>query len=465
MQIPLLSGIYTNEQADMRQALPINLEPVLRDSGISQGYLRTAPGIVQIGSSPGADRGGYVWNGEHYRVIGRNLVRVARNGSVTILASIGGEGPVAFTNGFDRLAIASGGNLYYWLGGSLIQVTDPNLGRVLDLVWTDGYYMTTDGEYLVVTELNDPTTIDPLKYGSSEIDPDPITGLIRIRGEVYALNRYTIENFRNVGGSGFPFERNPGAMIPKGCVGPRAKCEFDERFAFIGSGRNESISVYIADAGTATSIGTTEVDGYLSKLTDKELAALEMETRLDRDEGRIYIHLPDKTLVYYHKSSIANQEPIWTVHNSGILQDKPYPLKHMVYVGGEWIGGSPDGLIGKLSYDVEDHFSVPVTWEFQTGLVFNDAKGAIFRSCELIGTPGRVPFGLQPRVFFSYSLDGETWSNERALDAGARGNRRRRLQWRPMFKMENYASLRFRGAGTAIQSWARLEADLEGLAV
>jgi hypothetical protein len=66
------------------------------------------------------------------------------------------------------------------------QVTDPDLGVVLDVVWVDGYFMTTDGEFLVVTELTDPTQVNPLKYGSSEVDPDPVVALLKLRNEVYA---------------------------------------------------------------------------------------------------------------------------------------------------------------------------------------------------------------------------------------------------------------------------------------
>jgi hypothetical protein len=57
----------------------------------------------------------------------------------------------------------------------------------------------------VVTELSNPLAVNPLKYGSSEVDPDPVVALIKLRNEVYALNRNTIEVFDNVGGELFPF--------------------------------------------------------------------------------------------------------------------------------------------------------------------------------------------------------------------------------------------------------------------
>lgn len=465
MQIPLLSGIYSSAQADYRKSLPVNLEPVLIDSGISKGYLRTAPGIVSLASETGADRGGILWGQGHYRVIGSDLVIVSTDGTTTSFGSVGPGGPVSMDYSFDRLGIASGERLYYWDGATLTEVTDPDLGVVLDFIWVDGYFMTTDGTSLVVTELNDPTSIDPLKYGSSEIDPDPVTGLIKIRGEVYALNRYTIENFRNIGGNGFPFRRNEGAMIPKGCVGTHAKCTFMETFAFVGGGRNEDVSIYLAGGGTALPIGTPETDILLSELTDDELAALEIEAREDRDESRLLVHLPDKTMVYHHKASLANQTPIWTVLAAGAGGDEAYPLRHLTLVGQRWIGGDENGRLGYLSYDVETQFGAVAGWQVEAGFIYNDSKGAIFKSLELVGLPGRAPLGEEPRVFFSYTLDGETWSNERSIDAGAIGNRRKRICWRPMFRMGNYAGLRFRGADTAMQAWARLEAEIEPLSV
>jgi hypothetical protein len=242
MQIPILSGIFTDNGPDFRTSYPVNLVPTPKQSGISTGYLRPGDGIVANGTGPGADRGGINWRGELYRVMGTKLVEISSAGVVTILGDVGGpvDELVTFDYSFSELAIASGGRLYYWDGLTLVQVTDPDLGVVLDVVWVDGYFMTTDGEFLVVTELTDPTQVNPLKYGSSEVDPDPVVALLKLRNEVYALNRNTIEVFDNVGGTLFPFQRIDGAQIQKGVVGTFACCVFEETIAFLGSGRNEA---------------------------------------------------------------------------------------------------------------------------------------------------------------------------------------------------------------------------------
>jgi len=66
---------------------------------------------------------------------------------------------------------------------------------VVDFVWVDGYFFTTDGEFLITTDINNPTSVNPLKYASSELDPDPVNALIKFKNEVYALNRHSIEVF------------------------------------------------------------------------------------------------------------------------------------------------------------------------------------------------------------------------------------------------------------------------------
>lgn len=215
MQIPILSGVVTDECANIKDSYPVNMIPVAMTSGISSGYLRTADGAVSLGASSGVPRGGINWNGELYRVAGTKLVKVDQFGVETVLGDVGAGDQVTLGYSADRLAIASAGNLYYWNGVTLDQVLDPDLGTCLAFIWVDGYFVTTDGEYLVVTELADPTQVNPLKYGSSEIDPDPIITVLKARNEVVAVNRYTIEFFNNVGGSLFPFQRIEGAQLQK----------------------------------------------------------------------------------------------------------------------------------------------------------------------------------------------------------------------------------------------------------
>ena len=455
--IPLLGGRRATEQAEFVESPPINLEPVALDNKIAKGQFRAPHGAVGTALGPGVDRGGMCWNGRHLRVMGTKLVQVSM-GRVTTLGDVGGSGPVSMDYGFDRLGIRSDRKLFYWDGQALTQVVDVDLGPVNDLIWVDGYFMTTDGTSLVVTELSDPTSVKPLKYGSAEEDPDPITGLMKFRGEVYALGRHTVQVYQNVGGNGFPFQQVRGATIPFGCVSASAKCLFAESFAFVGGGRNEALGVFVAGQGTAIRISTRAVDRALAAATDP--AMIECESRTYLGERRLLIHLPDETWCYLFEASRELGEALWFRQRSGV--DRPYRLRHAVECDGALVVGDTEtGWLGDLTGDVSAHFGEPVEWRFDTGFAHGDGTGFIVHSVELVGLPGRTPDTA--RAFLSVSRDGETWSAEKAIDLGGRGERRKRMQWRPHWRCPNYAALRFRGYDHAMPGFTKIMADVEPL--
>jgi len=466
MQIPILSGIFTDNGPDFRTSYPVNLVPVPKASGISTGFLRPGDGIVSNGTGPGVDRGGVNYRGELYRVMGTKLVKISSAGVVTELGDVGGPVTelVTFDYSFDYLGINSGGRLYLY-NGTLQQITDSDLGVVLDFVWVDGYFMTTDGEFLVVTELNDPFAVNPLKYGSSEADPDPVVALLKLRNEVYALNRNTIEVFDNVGGALFPFARIEGAQIQKGVVGTFACCVFQETIAFLGSGRNESPGIYFGANGMAKKISTQEVDEILLQYSEAELAKVKLEARNDRAHQHLYIHLPDRTLVFDAAASQALQDLVWFVLTSTTDGFSQYRARNMVWIYDKWMVGDPQSNnIGYLVDTVGSHWGDKVRWEFGTLIAYNEGKGALFHQMELVSLTGRVALGVNPQISTSYSIDGLTYSQEKFITVGTIGNTSKRLSWFQMGHMRNFRIQKFRGDSDSHISFARLEAKIEGLA-
>lgn len=466
MQIPILSGIYASPNADFRTSLPRNLVPVPKQTGISQGYLRPADGLALYGTGPGIDRGGWNWNGTCYRVMGTKLVSVSSSGVVTTLGDVGAGGQVTMDHSFDRLAIWSGGRLYYWNGATLTQVTDPDLGTVIDGRWIAGYFMSTDGVNLIVTELNDPTAVNPLKYGSAESDPDPIMAVDELRNEAYALGRYTIEVFENVGGDLFPFQRIEGAQVTRGVVGTHAYSQISETFAFLGSGRNEAPAVYLMGPGQTVKISTREIDEILSGYTEAQLSVVVAETKVDKGHEQLLIHLPDQCLVYDVAASKVVQEPVWFTLTSSVVGLGTYRARSLVWCYDRWIAGDPTSTnIAQLVDNIGTHYGETIGWDFGTLVVYNGARGAIFHEMELVGLPGRVALGKDPVIWTSYSLDGETFSQEIPTAAGKQGQRAKRIAWRRQGKMRAYRIQKFRGTSDSHMAIAALEVQLEPLTV
>lgn len=471
MQVPIIESMYSDESGDLRTAYPVNLVPVPKESGFSAGYLRPADGMLLSGTGPGVDRGAENWKGELYRVMGSSLVKIAADGTLTELGNIGGIGQVTMDYSFDDLIIAGGGKLYYWSGSTLTQVTDPDLGNVIDMLWVDGYTMTTDGEFLIVNDLNDKLAINPLRYGSSEVDPDPIKGLFKLHNEVYALNRYTIEVFNNSGttvGNFFPFQRVPGALITRGVVGTYAATTYTvgetDVIAFLGNGRKESPSVWVGINASSSKIATREIDTLIQKYTEDQLADVVMESRLNRGHYHLYIHLPDETIVYDAKASEVLQKPVWFILRSSIVGPAAYRARNIVWCYNAWHIGDPTSKnYGTLTDATGEHFGQVIGWEFGTPILYNASMGAIINEMELVCLPGRVKLGADPTVWTSYSEDGETWSQEKPHPAGKIGDRARRLRWPRNGRMANFRIQKFRGTSDAHLSFPRLEVQLEPL--
>jgi hypothetical protein len=474
MQIPIVNGIYTSEAADIRQKYPYNMMPVPLNHGISTGYLRPVDGVLSFDDAEfiagGDDRGGINWNDRCYRVRANSLVRVDPLGNTYLISfspggsygNVVGSDHVQMTYSFDYLAIASGGNLYLYGGpdaaapaNSIQQVTDSDLGTVLDVIYIDGYFMTTDGSFLVVTDLGDPFSVNSLKYGSSEIDPDPVVGLLKLNNEAYAVNRYTIEAFYNKGGALFPFARIDGSRMYRGAVGTHAKCIFMDQIAFLGSGKNESPSIYLGRNAQTQKIATREIDLILHEYTEDQLKDTVLEVRSGDNFDHLWVRLTDKNLIYDGIASAATGIPIWFITDTG--------PKNLCWCYDKWIVGDTTGRLGYLNSDISTNWDQSRNWDFQTQIIYNEGKGAIIHRLELVGLPGRNVLGTEPYIYTSYSLDGETWSNEKMISAGLQGDRTKRLVWLQQGPIRNYRIQRFRGNSDSHIAFARLEAMVEGL--
>lgn len=437
MQLPIMAGT-TVKDGQFATSYPINLEPKVVDSGVSKGQLVSTRGAVEIAFGPGIDRGGIVWDGAHYRVMGSKLVLVTDANDIAILGDVGDDAsPVGLEYGFGRLAIRSARRLFYWDGTVLSDVTDPDLGVVLDVVWIDGYYATTDGQYIVLTDLTDPTSVDPTRYGSAEEDPDALTGLLKFREELYALGRYTIQPFQNTGGNGFPFTVMQGAMISLGCVSATAKCMVGgDGFAFVGSAKEEPVAVWYYNGSSAVRLSDATVEADLNAETNSQL--IEMECRALPGERQIILHLANKSWGLSLSTTEAAGTSAWYELRSGNF--KEYRLRNAVLMGSRLIVGdrlSP--RLGVLEAGAK-HFGEAADWQFDAANLF-DPAGALVSEVELFGQ-----FSTEPNaVFFSMTRDGVLWSREVARPLT--GRRDERVVWRPNVQIRTMGAFRWRGRG------------------
>lgn len=469
-QFPILSGI-TASGVDFQSAYPVNMVPVALSTGISEGYLRPGEGINQIATGPGLNRGGREWRGVHYRVMGPSLCSISATGAITVIGPIAGTNWCTFTESFDYLAINGGNNVYLYDGTTLAAISDPDLGVSLDITWTNGYFLSTDGEFISSSDINDAFSWNPLRYASSEARPDPVVALFTIQNEVYAVNANTVEVFTTVINANltFPFQRVNGAQLMKGGVGSRAVCELAQNLCILGGGKNEPPAVWLGRSGQIAKLSTRRIDDILKSYDPVTLSFVVLESRVVRNHEFLYIHLPDQTLVYDVIASQSLQTPVWHFLTSGVTTDNPnggYRARGFVWCYGQWNVADPFGTaIGVVDETISSHYGVDSFWSFTTPIAYNEAKGIQVHELELIAITGSVAFGDDPLIATDWSIDGEVWSKKKYIKAGKNGQRAKKLIWDRQGFIETSRMQRFTGDSRAHLSFARLEAEIEELFV
>lgn len=461
-EISLLSGIYTNKAADYRQSYPVNYYPVVLGTGVSKGYLRQSPGISMFGNGVGVERGSIVFQGQLYKVSGSDLIRVYANGIVESLANIPGSKKVSMAKSFDKICIVADGKAFYWsVSDGLQQITDPDFGTANDVIYVDSYFLFVDTQFIFNSSISDPMAIDPLSFGSAEVEGDPIVGIIKIRNEPYVCGTETIEVFQNVGGSGFPFQRVDGAMITKGVVGTHAMVEAEDNLFFVGAGSGEAPSVYLAGGGQASKIASDEVEKIVQSYNDAQLADISCDTYTANGQFFIMINLPNETVIYDLYGSRAAGIPLWHIRKSG---DSSYRARGFQRVYGKWIvGDSQDGRIGELRDDLPTEYGEVVFREFTTPIGFVEGRSFIVHEAKLYGIPANTAIGTNPKVSMSKTENGRTYSQERWAASGKTGDYNYTPIWRQCGRASSQLVMKFRVANASFYTPARLEVQVEVL--
>ena len=213
---------------------------------------------------------------------------------------------------------------------SLAQITDVDF-RVADSVsFKDGYFIFTasDGSVFFISALNDPFNYDALDFGSAEVRPDKIVVSHVDHNELFIGGELTIELFQNIGGSGFPFQRIPGANVAKGIHARHSVVNFDNTFVFLGGGENELTSAWrLTGSASVQKISTAAIDGAIQKYTKDEISkAFAMPYAFG---GNFFVsftftsdRIPSKTFVFDATTTALTGELTWHERQSGVTEDR-----------------------------------------------------------------------------------------------------------------------------------------------
>lgn len=449
------------DNADYRDALPVNMYVVKRNIRGSSGYLINQPGISSFGNTQGVDRGGFYSArfSKHLRVTGESLLDISTDGTSVDLGSITGSLQCQMDQSFNNFAIVTDGRLWYYNTTSgFREIIDPNLGTPIDLCFIDGYFFFTDGENLYHTTLADEEVIETLDFATAEFSPDPTIAVKKTKeNQVIVFGRYSTEWFVNVGSANFAFQRIQGKAVKAGIVATQCQTELDGRYFILGGRKEESPSIHIISGGSLQTIATREIEKILDTYTEEELQTASLESRVEDGYMFMHVNLPNETLLYNHTlAKSIGQDMAWSILKTSVTSSDGWLGINGIFDPriSSWIYGDRfSARVGKLDNSISTLYGQNVECIFYSPMITLD--GMSIDELEIKTISGFTT--EEATVSISLSYDGQAYSKEWFNLYGNKNQRGNRFIARRLGYVSDYVGVKFRSVTPSRLAFGSLE--------
>jgi hypothetical protein len=449
MDFPFTAGFYRNESLVVSGQEAINCYPVVAEvPSLTASYIVGTPGISQLATSGAefqANRGSHVMAGIAYFVNGGKLWEFTSANALIDRGIIEGGGRVSIAdNGYQLLVLAPGGKGYIYNKDTLalVEITDADFranGDPQHVIFIDGYFLcSTNSKLFIVSSLNDGLSWDALDFGSAESDPDDIVAPAKIGNRLFLLGAETVEEFQNVGGANFPFQRT-GLVLPKGCSSPFSIIENQGVLYWVGGSENESPCIWSLAGNSLAKVSTNAVDALLNKLTALEVSTVFSMSYAEKGHFFVVFVLPTTAFVFdsatgaFHERRSYINEPLEAWRVASIVSAYNRTL----------CGDSIDGRIGELSSDVFTEYGQRIVRRVVAKPFYNEGAAFFLPWLELLAETGVANDECEkPIIELELSRDGKRWANPRARSMGLKGDFRHRIIWLSLGKSSNFEHVR-----------------------
>jgi hypothetical protein len=127
----------------------------------------------------------------------------------------------------------------------------------------DGYFIVinrTSPKQINISAYQDGTSWNPLDTGVKAGYPDNLAAILADHEELWMFGTETIEVWQDTGDANFPFQRNPGAFQPLGCVAPYSVARLAGGVAWLGGDPRSRCRAYLAKGFIPDPISTPAVE-------------------------------------------------------------------------------------------------------------------------------------------------------------------------------------------------------------
>lgn len=396
--------------------------------------LMPCPGIATVATHTGHQWDAFVvMAGTIYGCAAGDLLRLNPDSTLTNLGSYAeGVTPVSMATSGQQIVIVNGLQGYvYTPDDGLVQITDPDFAPASTVTFQDGYFIFTtndeSGQWFI-SNLFDGGDYDALDFATAEGSPDPLVAALSHHRELWLFGTKTIEIWWNSGDATFPFERQQGSYIERGCGAAQSVCQQDNTVFWLG---DDGIVYRAADYSPAR-ISTHAI----------ELAIDRME-RFDDARGWSYTQFGhmfyvltfpsgNETFIYDVSTGLWHERLEWqygsTFGWSRWLVNAAISHNGKVYVG-DLMGNLGTIDVDTMTYSgrmIRRLMTSPTLHLQQEHLAITRLQVDFQAGMGLVTGQGE-----DPQAMLRWSNDGGyTWSNEHWTPLGKMGNYQARAVWR-----------------------------------
>lgn len=453
--LPIGEGFYESRFLPLSAQECINYYVgIPQATALSERILVGTPGIPLIattGTTLQSNRGAWVKNGIPYFVNGDALYRLNKADgvySVTELGTVEGTGRVSMAdNGTQLMILVPDGKGYIYnedAGTPFQEITDSDLfasGNPQVVKFVDGYFAcTTDSKKWIVSDLGDGLSWNALFFGSAESDPDDIVAIAILSNQVFILGSVTSEGQENVGGAGFPFQRN-NVFLDKGCAAPFAVVNSNKTFFMLGKGLNETPAVWQYDGNDYAKVSTDAMDAVIARYTEAEIGDVFAFAYAADGAFFVCFTFPDRTFTFNQTTGVWCEQK---TYNDGI--PTRWRVNSVVTAYGlTLVADAVDGRIGYLDFDHNYEYDDSIIRIWTTQPFASGGNDVIIPQLELTMEAGSGNDDVEnPVVSLAISENGKTFNYERVRAIGKKGEYGRRIFWRKNGVFKPFVVFRFR---------------------
>jgi hypothetical protein len=403
-EIPLAAN--TSEQDISGNELLVNVYPRATIGGKYQFNLINTPGLAFFCELPTFPVLGLHNNkGRVFAVTPSKMYEVFKNGTFKELGDVDLKGRVVMEDNGIQVVAVDGFKAFYYDAreNEVKQITDDAFYPATTVTYQDGYFLFDrkgTGQFFI-SELLD-VAFDPLDFATAEGQPDNLVAVLSDHREIFLFGTETIEVWYNSGASDFPFERNQGAFIEKGCGARYSVAKQNNTVYFVGS----DLMVYQMTGYTPVRISNHAVEKTLKNVSIDDAFAYTYQ-----DEGHLFyvLTIPSKDITWCYDISTG----AWHVRQS--YQFGRHQSNNAIFFDSKTlVGDFQNGRIYQMAADFYTDDGEPVVREFVLPTVNNGREFLTVDSLEFdMGTGVGIVFGQgsdpELRVYFSKD-SGKTYS-------------------------------------------------------